>query len=157
MAENLQSFVDRLIQLRQRQKLAVPQSRQNEGGDDDYGALHSRLVLGRTDSGRQDRRAIVLRQFLIRLVENDLILVMLLHSGFQVVALDDPGDAAEVLVGIHMSGGPGLLVHGEEGLHIAVAAVGRGRHEHIGRNDLARVDDSGGIARPVHLHDLTGL
>lgn len=159
MVESLQTVPYRLIQLRQRQKLAVPQSRQNEGGDDAYGALHSRLVLGRTDSGRQDRRAIVLRQFLIRLVENDLILVMLLHSGFQVVALDDPGDAAEVLVGIHMSVGPGLLGHGEEGLHIAVAAVGRGRHEHIGRNNLARVrvDDSGGIARPVHLHDLTGL
>ena len=32
--ECFQAFMDRFIQLRQRQKLAVPQSRQNEGGDD---------------------------------------------------------------------------------------------------------------------------
>lgn len=51
----------------------------------------------------------MLRQLLVRLVENDLILAMLLHTGFQIVALDDPGYAAEILVGIHMSGGPGLL------------------------------------------------
>ena len=133
MIESLQAFMDRLIQLRQRQKLAVPQSRQNEGRDDTNGTFHRRLVLGRTDSGRQDRRAVMLRQLLIRLVENDLILAMLLHTGFQVVALDDPGNAAEVFERIHMSGGPGFLVHGEECLHIAVAAVGQGRHEHIGR------------------------
>ena len=41
-----------------------------------------------------------------RFVENDLILPMLLHAGFQVVALDDPGDTAEVFVGIHMGSGP---------------------------------------------------
>ena len=44
--------------------------------------------------------------FLIRFVENDLILPMLLHAGFQVVALDGPGDTAEVFVGIHMGSGP---------------------------------------------------
>ena len=42
---------------------------------------------------------------------------------------------------------------------VAVAAVGQGRHKHIGRDDLAgvRVNDGSGIAGPVHLHDLTGL
>ena len=43
--------------------------------------------------------------FLIRFVENDLILPMLLHAGFQVVALDGPGDTAEVFVSIHMGCG----------------------------------------------------
>lgn len=159
VVESLQAFVDRLIQLRQRQELTVPQSRQNERGDDADGAFHRSLVLGRADSGRQDRSPVMLRQLLIGLVENDLILAMLLHTGFQVVALDDPGDTAEVFEGIHMGGGPRLLIHGEEGLHIAVTAAGKGRHEHIGGNDLAgvRVDDRGGIACPVHLHDLTGL
>ena len=38
-------------------------------------------------------------------------------------------------------------------LHIAVAAVGQGRHEHIVRDDLAgvRIDDSDGIARRAAL------
>ena len=88
--------MDRLIQLWQRQKLAVPQSRQNESGDDTDGALYRSLIPGRTDSGRQDCRAVMLRQFLIRLVENDFVLTVLLHTGFQVVALDDPGDAVSV-------------------------------------------------------------
>ncbi len=151
--ESLHTVVERLIQLRQRQKLAVPQSRQNEGGDDAHSALHHSLVLGRADSGRQDRRAIVLRQFLTRLIEDDLVLSVLLDTGFQVVALDDPCNAAEVFEGIHMGSAPCLLVHGEEGLHIAVAAVGQGRHEHIGRDCLAgvRIDDSGGIARRAAL------
>ena len=151
--------MDRLIQLWQRQELAVPQSRQNEGGDDTDGAFYRRLILGRADSGRKDRRAVMLRQLLIRLVENDLVLAMLLHTGFQVVALDDPGDAAEVFEGVHMGGGPGLLVHREEGLHIAVTAVGQRCHEHIVRDHFAgiRVNDGGGVTGPVHLHDLTGL
>ena len=74
----------------------------------------------------------MLCQLLVRFVENDLILLVLLHAGFQVVALDDPCDTAEVFVGIHMGSGPTLLVHGEKGLHIAVATVGQGCHEHIG-------------------------
>ena len=49
---------------------------------------------------------VMLCQLLVRFVENDLILPMLLHAGFQVVALDDPGDTAEVFVGIHMGSGP---------------------------------------------------
>ena len=58
-----------------------------------------------------------------------------------------------------MGGGPGLLVHGKEGLHIAVFAVGQHCHEHIGRDDLAgvRIDNSGSITSPVHLHNLAGL
>lgn len=46
------------------------------------------------------------RQILIRFVENSLVFPVFLHTGFQVVALDDPGDAAEVFVSIHMGSGP---------------------------------------------------
>ena len=84
---------------------------------------------------------------------------MLLHAGFQVVALDDPGDTAEVFVSIHMGCGPSILVHGEKGFYIAVAAVRQGCHEHIGRDDLTsvRVNNGGNVASPVHLHDLAEL
>ena len=101
----------------------------------------------------------MLSKLLIRFVENDLVLAVLLHTGFQVVALDDPSDAAKVFVGIHMGSSPRLLIHGEKGFHIAVAAARQGSHKHIGRDDLAgvRVDDSGGITCPVHLYNLTGL
>ena len=60
VVESLQAFVDRLIQLRQRQELAVPQSRQNEGGDDADGAFHRCFILVRADSGRKDRCAVML-------------------------------------------------------------------------------------------------
>ena len=66
----------------------------------------SPIILGSADSGRQNCRAVMLCQLLVRFVENDLILPMLLHAGFQVVALDDPGDTAEVFVDIHMGSGP---------------------------------------------------
>ena len=101
----------------------------------------------------------MLCQLLVRFVENDLILPMLLHAGFQVVALDDPGDTAEVFVGIHMGSGPRLLVHGEKGFYITVAAVRQGCHEHIGWDNFTGVcvNNSGSIAGPVHLHNLTGF
>lgn len=73
--------------------------------DDTDGTLNSSFILGSADSGRQNCRAVMLCQLLVRFVENDLILPMLLHAGFQVVALDDPGDTAEVFVGIHMGSG----------------------------------------------------
>jgi len=84
---------------------------------------------------------------------------VLLHTGFQVVALDDPGDTTEVFVGVYMCSSPGLLVHGEKGFYIAVAAVRKRCHEHIGRDDLTsvRVNNGGSVASPVHLHDLAGL
>ena len=45
-------------------------------------------------------------QILIRFVENSLVFLVFLHTGFQVVALDDSGDAAEVFVSIHMGSDP---------------------------------------------------
>ena len=115
------------------------------------------------DSGGKNRRAVVFCQLVIRLIEDDLIITMLLNAGFQVVALDDPGNATEVFEGIHMGAGPRLLVHGEEGFHIAVTAVGQGRHEHIGRDDLTgfviQVNDGVGLCQIVGvvLVELGGL
>ena len=59
-----------------------------------------------------------------------------------------------------MGCGPSLLVHGEKGFYIAVAAVGQGCHKHIGRDHYFTgvcVNNSGSIAGPVHLHNLAGL
>lgn len=58
-----------------------------------------------------------------------------------------------------MGSSPALLVHGEEGLHIAVPAVRQGRNEHIGRDDFAgiRANDGSGITCPVHLHNFSWL
>lgn len=101
----------------------------------------------------------MLSQLLIRLVEDHLVLPVLLHAGFQVVTLDNPGNTTKIFVDIHMGGSPGLLVHGEEGFHIAVATVGQCCHEHISRDNFSgiRINDSGSISGPVHLHDLTGF
>ena len=76
---------------------------------------------------------------------------------FQVVALDDPGNAAEVLIGIHRGCGSGFLIHGEERFHIAVTVVRQDCHELIGLDDLTgvRVNGSGSIAVLAHLHGFT--
>ena len=79
---------------------------QYEGRDDTDSTLNSSFILGSADSGRQNCRAIMLCQLLVRFIENNLILPMLLHAGFQIVALDDPCNAAKVFVGIHMGSGP---------------------------------------------------
>ena len=96
---------------------------------------------------------------MIQFVENDLVFSVFLHSGFQVIALDDPSNAAEVFVSIRIGCGPSLLVHGEKGFYIALAAVRQRCHEYIGRDNFAGicVNNSGSIADPVHLYNLTGL
>lgn len=73
----------------------------------------------------------MLRQLLVGFVQDHLILSVLFNAGFQIVTLNHPCDAAKIPVGIDMGGSPALLIHGEEGLHIAVAAVRKGRNEHI--------------------------
>ena len=139
--------------------MTIPQCRQNKGGDDANRTLHSSLVLGRTDSGRENGCLIMLRQLLICLVENDLIFTMFLYTGFQNVTLDDSGDTAKVLVSIDMGSGPGFLVHGEECLHVAVTAERQCRYEYIGRDNFAGicVNDRGCISGPIYLHQFTGL
>ena len=111
MVESLQTVPNCLIQLQQGEKLTVPQGCQNKGGDDTNSTLNSGLVLGSTDSGRQNGGAVVLSQFLVGFVENNLIFAMLLYTGFQVVTLDNPGNTTEVFVGIYMGSGSCLLVH----------------------------------------------
>ena len=51
------------------------------------------------------------------------------------------------------------MVHGEKGFYIAVAAVWHGCHEHIGWDNFTGVcvNNSGSIAGPIHLHNLTGF
>ena len=47
----------------------------------------------------------------------------------------------------------------KKGFYVAVATVGQGCHEHIGRDNFTGVcvNNSGSIAGPVHLHNLAGL
>jgi len=98
-------------------------------------------------------------QLLIRLVEDDLVLTVLLHTGFQVVTQDDPGNTTEVFVGVHKGSGLGFLVHGKESFCVAVAAVRQGGHEHIGRDNFTVicVNNGGSITGSVYLHDLSGF
>ena len=71
--------------------------------------------------------------------------------------MDDPGDAAEVFVGIYMGGDPYLLVHGKESFYITVAAARQCCHEHLSCDNFAGVcvNNGGGVAGPVLLHNLT--
>jgi len=75
-------------------------------------APKKRFILGSTDSGRKNCCPVVLRQLLVRFVENNLIFSVLLHTGFQVVALDDSSytDSLEHLVNI------GVIRHLVDGL-----------------------------------------
>lgn len=69
-------------------------------------AFHCGLILGITDSCRQNCSFVMLGQLLVRLVEDNLNLTALLNARFQIVTLDNPGDTAKVFVGIHMGSSP---------------------------------------------------
>ena len=159
VVERFKALPNCFIQLRQGQELPIPQSCKDEGGDDPYGSFHSRFILWCSDSGRDNGSGIMLSQLLVGFVQNHLIFSVLFHTGFQVVTLNHPRDAAKIPVGVDMGCSPALLVHGEEGLYITVATVRQGRNEHISRDDFAGicVNDGSSITRPVHLHDLSGL
>ena len=159
VVERFKTLPNCFIQLQQGQELPIPQSCKDEGGDDPYGSFHSRFILWRSDSGGNNGSGIMLSQLLVGFVQNHLIFSVLFHAGFQVVTLNHPRDTAKIPVGVDMGGSPALLIHGEEGLHIAVATIRQGRNEHISRDDFAgiRVNNGSGITCPVHLHDLSGL
>ena len=82
---------------------------QDEGGDDAHGALHHGLVLGRTHAARNDSSVVMLRQLLVGLVQRHLAAAMPLHASFQVVTLQYPGYAAEVVERVDMCSSPALL------------------------------------------------
>jgi hypothetical protein len=71
------SFIERrqllgngCVQLRQGKERLLTQSGQNPGGDYADRAFDTGLVLRFADAGRDDRRAIMLRHFVVRLVDH---------------------------------------------------------------------------------------
>ena len=139
--------------------MPVPQCGDDIRGDDTDGAFYRRFVLGRTYSGGNDSCRIMFRQLLICPIQDDLLVSMLFYAGFQVVALNHPGNAAEIIESIDVRSRPGLLVHAQKCFHIAVGTARQRCHKDICGDDLAglRVHDCCCITSPVHLQDLTGL
>src|SRR5699024_5350303 len=81
------------------------------------------------------------------------------NTGLEVVRGEDAGDAAEIPVGVDMTGDPGLLLHVQKGLCVCVAAVWQHRYKQVCIQPLPGVcvHQSCRLARPVHLHDFTRL
>lgn len=101
----------------------------------------------------------MLRHLLVGLVEHCFRSGILHHAGLEVIRREDAGDAAEIPIGVDMTGDPGLLLHVQEGLCVCVAAVWQHRYKQVGIQPLpsVRVHQSCRLPRPVHLHGLTGL
>ena len=139
MIEAFQAIPNGFIQLLQRQKLTVPQRGQNVCGDDSNGTFHGCLILGSPYPGRNDGRSVMLSQFLIGTVQNNLVTPVLLHAGFQVVALNHPGHPAEIVESIDVCCDPRVLVHAQKRFHIAVGAEWQCRDEDESRDDFTGV------------------
>jgi len=159
VVERPETLPDGVVQFAQGKELPVAQRRGDPGGDDAYGPLDMTFVLGGTHPAGYDRETVVRRHLLIASVQYDFRAGILHNTGFQIVALDDPGDSAEVLKRIHMGVDPRLLIHAQKGFHVGVSAVRQRRHEQVRRDDFARirVHDPGRVARPVHLHEFARL
>ena len=121
--------------------------------------IFSPIILWAAGPGWEDSGAVVLRHLLVGLVEHRFRPGVLDHTGLEVVWCEDAGNAAEIPVGAHMAGDPGLLLHVQKGLCVGVSAVWQHRHKQIGVQPLPGVcvHQSCCLARPVHLHGLAGL
>ena len=111
VVEGFQLLADCLIQFHKGQKLVIAQRRQNPGGDHPHRAFHKGLVLGTAGPGGENGGAVVFCHLLAGLVEHSLCPGILDHTGLEIVRREDAGDAAEIPVGVNMTGDPGLLFH----------------------------------------------
>ena len=159
VVEGFQFLADCLIQFHKGQKLAIAQRRQNPGGDHTHRAFHKGFVLGTAGPGGENGGAVVFCHLLIGLVEHRFRPGILDHTGLEVVRREDADDAAEIPVGVDMTGDPGLLFHVQESLCVGVSTVRKHRHKQVGVQPLPGVCVRRGccLARPVHLHGLAGL
>lgn len=159
VVECFQFLMDCFIQFRKGQELTVTQGRQDSGGGHANGPLHKSLVLGTAGTGRENGGTVVLRHLLVGLVEHCFRSGILHHTGLEVIRREDAGDAAEIPIGVDMTGDPCLLLHVQKGLCVCVAAVWQHRYKQVGIQPLpsVRVHQSCRLPRPVHLHGLTGL
>lgn len=60
----------------------------------------------------------MLGKLAVCLIQLDFITTVLVNTCLEIVALNDPGNAAEVSVGIYVSGCPAFLVHREKSLDV---------------------------------------
>lgn len=104
MVECVAPVMNDLVKLLQREKLLVSDGRQDEGEYIVYRAFHGRLVLGRTHTRRQDRRAVMFGHLLIAFVQNQLIAGMLDDTDFQIVRHQHPSHATKMIACIDMGG-----------------------------------------------------
>ena len=95
----------------------------------------------------------------IHFVQCNLITPVLVHTGFQVIALNDLCDTTEIFVCVDVGGSPAFLIHREKCFHITVSAVWQTRHKDICWNCFTgiRINYSCSIPGPIDLHDLTRL
>ncbi|MPM92091.1 hypothetical protein SDC9_139225 [bioreactor metagenome] len=120
-----------LVQFTDTEEHPVPERRQDPRGDDSDRSFGIRFVPGFPDPRRDDRRAVVFRQFTVDPVDDGVVPVRPGDSGFEVVGNQDAGHAAEVPEHVHVRGQPALLVLVGEGLHIRVPAAGEYTDEYI--------------------------
>ena len=103
MVERLQPFHDGIVQFRQGQELFISDSGQYEGGNYADSAFHHCLIFWSADSCWDDRRTVMLGKLTVGSIQSNLIAPVPVHSGFQVVALNDSGYSAEIPVGVYVS------------------------------------------------------
>jgi len=85
MVKGVQPFADGFVELPQREEFLVADHRKDEAGDVPDRALDGRLVLRRAHPRGHDRRAVMLRQLLVRLVEHKLRPRVFDHAGLKVI------------------------------------------------------------------------
>ena len=150
--ELIQLLKHGLVQLMQREKLAVAQRGDDLSGDDTHRTLHARLVLRLANAGGDDRRAIMPRHLVVGSIDDRRVPRRAIHSRLQVIRYQNARHAAEAPVHIRMRADPCLLILRKKRLDIRVSAAREHRHKYIRSNDLSReiVDDPQCPTCPVH-------
>lgn len=117
------------------------------------------LSLGLRGAGRKNGGSVMLRHFLLGLVEHSLGPGILDHTSLEIVRCEDAGNAAEIPVGVDMASDSCFLLHVQKSLCVSVAAVWKHSHKQVGLQLLTsvRIHQGRRLASPVHLHGLTRL
>ena len=84
MIELIEPFKNRLVQLRQRKEFPVSQSSEDVCGDYSNCPLDHCFILGGSHAARQDSGIVMLCKLGIGFVKLDLILAVLIYTGFEI-------------------------------------------------------------------------
>ena len=104
----------------------VPELCNNSSRDVTDSSFRSRFLLGLADSGRHDRRDIMVTQRFICICQNNLAVLrawMLCNAGFKIVADCSDRNTVKVLVHMDMTPEPGVHLHIESRLNECIPAV----------------------------------